>query len=243
MVSERNGTWGRAQQVPGLAALNTGGQAGITSLSCASAGNCSGGGFYAGHSGTQAFVVGEQHGTWSTAQEVRGSARLNTGGIGQIASVSCASAGDCSTGGDYSGRGAGAFVVSEQHGIWGSAKQVPGLARLGGGALMQSVSCGSAGNCSAGGDYDVGGCCSGLAFVVTVQHGIWGNAQPVPGLAGLGAAADGIGSVSCGSAGNCSAGGSYRISNVPPTGPSHAFVVSEQHGIWGNAKTFPVQRS
>jgi hypothetical protein len=36
-------------------------------------------------------------------------------------------------------------------------------------------------------------------------------------------------------------GGSYGISNVPPTGSSHAFVVSEQHGIWGNAKTFPVQ--
>jgi hypothetical protein len=40
-------------------------------------------------------------------------------------------------------------------GGWGAAKEVPGTAKLnqGGDAELLSVSCGSAGNCSAGGDY------------------------------------------------------------------------------------------
>jgi len=37
------GTWGTAQEVPGSAALNTGGNAEVTSVSCASVGNCAAG--------------------------------------------------------------------------------------------------------------------------------------------------------------------------------------------------------
>jgi len=96
------GTWGTAMQVPGTAALNTGGDAAITSVSCARAGNCSAGGFYTGaphHA--QAFVAGEVNGVWGPAQEVPGTAALNKSGSAAITSVSCASAGNCSAGGDY----------------------------------------------------------------------------------------------------------------------------------------------
>ena len=58
MVNEVNGTWGTAIEVPGTAALNTGGQAAVTAVSCAPAGTCSAGGVYTG-SGQQAFVVSE----------------------------------------------------------------------------------------------------------------------------------------------------------------------------------------
>ena len=40
------GTWGSASEVPGLAALNAGGNAQISSMSCASVGNCGAGGSY-----------------------------------------------------------------------------------------------------------------------------------------------------------------------------------------------------
>src|SRR5262245_50856686 len=54
------GTWGTAKKVPGSATLNTGGSAAINSVSCASAGNCSAGGFYKDSSGhQQAFVVSQ----------------------------------------------------------------------------------------------------------------------------------------------------------------------------------------
>jgi hypothetical protein len=52
------GTWGTAQEVPGTAALNSGGSAVVISVSCASAGNCAAGGFYTDSSRhEQAFVV------------------------------------------------------------------------------------------------------------------------------------------------------------------------------------------
>ena len=45
------GTWGKADEVPGIATLNTYGDAQIESVSCASAGNCSAGGNYTDSSG------------------------------------------------------------------------------------------------------------------------------------------------------------------------------------------------
>ena len=58
MVSQVNGTWGKAEQVPGTAALNKGNAAVINSVSCASAGSCGAGGSYTDGSGhRQAFVV------------------------------------------------------------------------------------------------------------------------------------------------------------------------------------------
>jgi len=52
------GGWGTAQPVPGLAALNKGKNATTDSVSCASAGNCSAGGWYTTGPGQQGFVVG-----------------------------------------------------------------------------------------------------------------------------------------------------------------------------------------
>ena len=101
--------------------------------------------------------VGTLGGTWGTAEEVPGTAALNKAGGAEISSVSCAAAGNCGAGGDYAGRSGHlqAFVVSEAHGTWGTAEQVPGTAALnkGGDADILSVSCAAAGNCSAGGDY------------------------------------------------------------------------------------------
>jgi hypothetical protein len=103
-------------EVPGSGTLNADGHAQVQSLSCASAGNCSAGGYYDDGSGhAQSFVVDEVNGTWGNAIEVPGSATLNTGGFASVYSLSCPSAGNCSAGGSYSdGSGhAQAFVVTE----------------------------------------------------------------------------------------------------------------------------------
>src|SRR5262249_19579702 len=95
-VSQVNSTRRKGEEVPGAAALNQGGLAGIFAVSCASAGNCSAGGFYEDNFGSnQAFVVSQVNGTWHKAIEVPGTAALNQGGTAFIASVSCASPGDC----------------------------------------------------------------------------------------------------------------------------------------------------
>ena len=52
------GRWGKAIEVPGSAALNKGGNASVSSVSCAAAGGCSaGGGYQDGAGRVQAFVV------------------------------------------------------------------------------------------------------------------------------------------------------------------------------------------
>jgi hypothetical protein len=153
------GTWGKAEEIPGIAALAEDGSSYALSVSCGAPGNCSAGGNYStfvnepGPIG--AFVVSEQGGTWGTAEQVAGP--LNQGGNASLNSVSCASAGNCSAGGRYldsSGDGQ-AFVVGETNGTWGTAKEEPGIVALnkGGSALIDSVSCASAGNCSVGGGY------------------------------------------------------------------------------------------
>ena len=164
------GAWGTAIEVPGTAALNTVGAGGTRAVSCASAGNCSAGGAYNDSSGQQVFVVSQVNGAWGTAKEVPGTATLNTGGGADVYWLSCATAGNCSAGGYYTDSSGHqqAFVVSQVNGTWGKAKEVPGTAALstGGGAATNSVSCATAGNCSAGGYYtDSSG--HGQAFVAS----------------------------------------------------------------------------
>jgi hypothetical protein len=246
VVSESNGTWGKAIEVPGTAALDKGAGAGVDSVSCASAGNCAAGGAYtdsAGHG--NAFVVSESNGTWGTAIQVPGTAALDKGEDAYVNSVSCASAGNCAAGGVYytdsAEDDAHPFVVSESNGTWHTAIQVPGIAALdkSGIAVVSSVACGSAGNCGAVGGYETGVAGAGQqAFVVSESNGTWHTAIQVPGLAALNKGEDAsAGSVSCGSAGNCAAGGYYS-----PSGSDddlQAFVVSEDNGTWHTAIEVP----
>jgi hypothetical protein len=71
------GHWGTATPVPGLTgrSLNAGGRAGVSSVSCASARNCTRGGSYRdGQGHGQVFVASERNGRWGTAIEIPGTA-------------------------------------------------------------------------------------------------------------------------------------------------------------------------
>src|SRR5215469_17819850 len=153
VVSERNGFWGIAQEVPGVKALNAGGSgvATVDSVACWSAGNCSAVGDYTdGNDHQQVFEVNSRHGRWGKAVEMPGTAKLNNGGdfaAALPANVSCGAPGDCATGGFYnSTKGTEAFVVSEKRGVWGKAEEVPGSAAVNIGAIasVSAVSCPSA---------------------------------------------------------------------------------------------------
>ncbi|HEX6527094.1 MAG TPA: PQQ-binding-like beta-propeller repeat protein [Streptosporangiaceae bacterium] len=240
VVTETDGTWDTAIEIPGTAALNTGGNAETTSVSCSTAGNCAAGGSYEDASHLpQAFVVTETDGTWDTAIEVPGTAALNTGGNAETTSVSCSTAGNCSAGGSYEGASVQreAFVVSETDGKWGTAIEVPGSADLNksGNAEILSVSCASAGNCAAGGDYEDASFLS-QALVVSETDGKWGTAIEVPGTAELNKSGLAeVTSVSCRSAGNCAAGGKYLDASFH----NQAWVVTETGGTWATAIQVP----
>ncbi len=181
VAGERDGVWATAVGVPGLAALNGGGDATVFSVSCASAGNCAAGGSYHRRHHHQGFVAAERNGVWGTAVGVPGLAALNTGGQAIVNAVSCASAGNCAAGGDYEHRGGQGFVAVEKNGRWGRAVEVPGLAALNkrGNAQVDSVSCGAAGNCAAGGHY-VDGHGNDQGFVAVERNGRWARRSRYP---------------------------------------------------------------
>lgn len=251
VLNQVNGAWRKPIEVPGSAALNAGNVSPfgpavrVTSVSCASAGNCAAGGYYVVGPGIsyRAFVVDEKGGKWGNAIEVPGMAALNVGNA-QVKSVSCGSAGNCVVVG-------GSFMAEETGGVWGNAFELQDPASNAyGHSNVESVSCTSAGNCAVGGTYadapnpgdPAPGYGNTQAFVATEHGGVWGTAIEVPGIAALNVAhiAE-VSSVSCASAGNCAAVGSYTDSCFEHCDVqiNQVFVVAEQAGVWGNATEVP----
>jgi hypothetical protein len=222
------GSGGRAIEVPGLGALSMGRDAEVISVSCGSAGSCAAGGAYEDRHGDQGFVAVERHGRWGTAIGVPGLGALNTGGDGEVGSVSCAAAGTCAAGGFYSDRRGveHGFVAAGRDGVWGRAIKVPGP--------VSSVSCPSAGYCAAVGIYSARRGHFPM-FVVSLRHGRWGTAVEVPGRGTLDNGGVAVISVSCGSAGSCAAGGDY----TDRRGIGQGFVAVERGGRWGTAIEVP----
>jgi hypothetical protein len=240
VVNQTSGTWGKAEEVPGISTLNAGDAAEVDTVSCGAAGSCSAGGSYTDSSGNyQAWVVSETKGTWGKAEEVPATGALNTGGNAEVDSVSCRSASSCAAGGYYTD-GSGnnqAFVVSETGGTWGDAEEAPGTQTTSGEAAIYSISCSSAGNCSAGGFY-TDSSDNEQAFVINETAGSWENAEEVPGVAALSDYSQ-VNSISCVSVGNCAVGGWYSGYD----GFSRDFVASETGGSWGNAEQVPGTKS
>lgn len=216
--------WGRAEEVPGTAALNVGGDAQVSSMSCWRVGDCAAGGFYTDSSKRQqAFVVSESNAVWGTAAEVPGTAVLNAGGGAEVLSLSCAPGGGCAAGGYYTDSAGNqqAFVVSHGDGGWGDAQELPGTAKLnaGGSARVISLSCPSTGNCGA----------AGGSFVETEANGRWGTAHH---FAAVSSQAGTISSVSCPSAGNCTVAGLAPLVGLGYSVCCSAFALNQRNGLW-----------
>jgi hypothetical protein len=234
LVSQKNGAWGKAEEVPGTARLNTGHEAGISQIACTSAGNCLGVGVYTGPRGPRPFLVTEKHGRW-------GSARA----FPRFISVWCTSAGNCTGVGAYARTDHQdvVFAIRQKNGTWGPVTPIPGMNTLPPGGIDEasigSLSCLSPGNCTAGGDFvDPDDPQLSQPYVVTEKNGTWGSAQVLPGVAALSAHSMNafLTAVICRSAGNCSAAGAYDTS---PFGNNEAFVSTETDGVWGNATELP----
>ena len=151
-------TWHLAAEVPGTAALNVGGDAALSSVTCSSLGRCAAVGHYLDAKGhRQAMVVDEVSGVWQNAAAMPASSTLNVGGSATALDVACATAGNCVVVGSYTD-GAGrtqALVDQEVGGTWLNAQQSPSSQSLnvGGVARLTTVACAHAGTCSAGGYY------------------------------------------------------------------------------------------
>lgn len=230
------GTWGRALPVAGLAAIGAPSSATLYDVSCGAPGDCAAVGTYESPIGPNTYVerpllVEEVNGVWGAARRAPG-----IGSFGKIFgpsldSVSCPSPGNCTAVGRYitSDNHEHLWVISETGGTWGTLREVSGIAAVVYGYLVYGVSCASAGNCAFVGTYQT---LTGppLPFIVDEIGGVWGAAHEVTGFPGFGSKGSAfLSSVSCPAAGDCAAGGYYRLSSTQ----EQAFVINQTGGTWG----------
>jgi hypothetical protein len=248
VVTESGGTWGTAQEVPGVGEQPAADPATIAQISCSSPGNCVAIGNYSGVAGddtgtggvsAEGFTVTQTNGRWGDIQlapHVSPAPGLNI----LLYSVSCAPRPtqaprlrglDCVAVGGGLDVGAEAVTLDDVNGAWGRPREVQGLpGRQATDDDLLSVSCSSPGNCAATGYY-TGTAGNAEAFIVTEEHGRWGTAWPVAGTGPLARPYAGWGlSVSCPADGSCTATGYYDPSDVSAV--QQAYVASERAGTW-----------
>src|SRR5207248_2898805 len=158
LLTETAGTWATGVEAdpPANAGSNPG--VGLVSVSCASAGNCSAVGYYSDSlSHQQGLLLTETAGTWATGVYATPPATAGSIPAVSLYSVSCAAAGDCSAVGYYvdSSNHQEGLLLSEAAGAWATGVEADPPANAGSnpGVGLASVSCASAGNCSAVGYY------------------------------------------------------------------------------------------
>lgn len=100
VIGYANGTWGAAQPVPGIQALNSGAHgtvgASIDALACPSAGRCIVLGTAVDRFGRRQVVIDRSGNSgWGRAQIIPGTIQDNSGGQAQVLGLSCAQASTC----------------------------------------------------------------------------------------------------------------------------------------------------
>jgi hypothetical protein len=236
LVSERGGKWGQAQDPPDLAALNPGADGAVTSITCTGPGDCLAGGFYAATSQRDgkavvygAFVIDQRNWIWGKPVTLTRSAY---GGVSAVSAVSCTSPGNCAAAGNTNH----AFSARETNFAWHSPTFIDGM------SMITLLSCPAAGDCAAAGDAvnaASSSCRSNpetcTAAYVTEKDGAWGAPRTVLDPADAKTRWSALSALSCGSPGNCVAGGStYTYSDSVGDANHQEFLLEEKNGRWGN---------
>jgi hypothetical protein len=235
VIQEAHGTWRKPLPIPGLAAMDSAGQAAIDALSCPAPGYCTVAGTYetddpkADSNPQIAFIADEVAYRWRTAIQVPGLAALNSGRYVAGTLLACPAPGNCTLAGEYTPgpQGVAVFLDSEVRGRWrsASAARVPGLTAAGIGLLTAPVACASAGNCVTAGVYTASATGTRLTgFLLTQSRGRWSTATTLAGMRYVAALA-------CLAVGRCIAGGTDAR--------GIAAIMQEAHGKWGRPAELP----
>jgi hypothetical protein len=237
LVTESAGTWqtGVEATLPANAST-TEPSAGLGSVSCSSTGNCTAIGSYIDSSGNgPGLLLTETAGVWGTGVEATLPANAaTTEQFVDMASLSCVSAGNCTAVGNYNtAHSDDGVLLTETAGTWspGLKAALPANAAAPDQINLNGVSCPSAANCVAVGDYvDHGGNIRGV--LLSRNAGEWSRgveaALPANAVKQAPNQLGGLNSVSCTSAGNCSAVGEYRSR----TSEGGGLFVTEHAGRW-----------
>ena len=201
-----------------------------TSVSCASAGNCTAVGFYTAFDTTvqrQGLLLTKVNGAWGRGVRAPLPADAYHGQV-ELNSVSCSTAGNCTAVGSYQDEEIDlpGVLLTQANGEWGPGVRaaLPASVWLAHTRSEQTVelpavSCSSPGNCTAVGLYRRLGTPRAEGLLLTQTDGKWATGIPAP----LPANHDRrqvtlathlyLDSVSCASPGNCTAVGNYVARN------------------------------
>ena len=230
LLTETGGVWATGVQAP---LPGAGEDVNVRRVSCASAGNCVAVGGYADASGgNHGLVLTETAGVWA-ALEAPLPANANATVDAELYAVSCPSVGNCTAVGNYvdSASVFQGLMLTETGGVWATGVELTLPANANANAILGFVSCASPGNCTATGNYrDTANALRGV--LVTQSGGTWAtgveatppaNSSAVPAAAG--------GSVSCASAGECTAVGSYYDTALN----FQDMMLTQTAGVWAPA--------
>jgi hypothetical protein len=211
-------------------------------LSCPSAGNCVAGGVYIDASGhDRGLLLNEINGVWRAPTPVTPPSNAVAKDGVYLSGISCGSIARCVAVGTYFDAAGNqlSFVDDQVNGVWLVAKEVqlPANAdKASQVSAVHSIECSSAGNCSAVGTYDTTATPTPFTegFVMNEVGGTWHNpSEVVLPVSIRGNPYVTINQIACGSAGNCSAVGSYIDTN----NVTHALAINEVAGKWRSGLT------
>ncbi|MGC2167840.1 MAG: hypothetical protein WA580_01905 [Acidimicrobiales bacterium] len=207
----------------------------ISSLSCLSASSCVAAGAYTNAQGEiLGLIETERNGTWLSPTSLKPPAGAAGDPGVTLYQVSCGAAGSCVAVGSYdTDTSALPLLVEERAGRWqqGRALVLPANALIKGqDATLRAVSCKRSTTCSAIGTYQdnnpVGPRSEG--FVANEVSGVWRRATEIALPKSNFDPFVSLNQLSCPSAGNCVAIGSFIDANDV----TQALVVSETNGVW-----------
>jgi len=213
----------------------------LSSISCASPGNCSAVGWYIDSGGyQQGLLLTEHAGHWTRGVEAGVPADAGTDPQVNLIAVSCASPGNCTAVGTYEDRKTGysdvatsGLLLTETAGRWapGIEAALPANVNQDPGVTLESVSCASAGNCTAVGRYNPYPYQSSEGLLLTERAGHWAR-----GVAYGGTDADLV-SVSCAADGRCGAVGfanQHQGDRNGGPGGQNVLLLTKKKGKWRN---------
>jgi hypothetical protein len=244
-LGEKHGRWeGAWQEKPLPSNLDRSSGVSFGELACTAPGDCVALGSYQDKNyATVGIVLTQRHGVWGRILEPRLPANAGSGGLINLASLSCPSTGNCTIIGGYfdTKRSQQGFALTERNGKWGKAVELPEPANAGPNVQhgdnpeppLSGLACPSVGDCSATGFYrDVKQ--NEHPLVLSETAGRWTPTEvvlPADALGGVYPAV--IGSLACVSPGNCVALGGYgtgRLSDGTYVG--RGLLVVERRGVW-----------
>ena len=211
---------------------------GFSSISCTSPGYCiAAGSFHDVNNSYQAFTQTQSNYAWSTAVPATFESGVqSTHPSDTFNAISCASLGNCTAAGwfyDTSGHKL-AFTQTQTNNAWSTGVPAtfdPGVQNTVTDDRFTTISCASAGNCTAAGSFrDANG---HEAFTQTETNYAWGTAVPATFESGVQNTfpSGRFTAISCASAGNCTAAGWFLNTN----GDTEAFTQTETNNAWGTA--------